>query len=400
MVSTRTLRTASWTVSAVATALAVGSVVLEIVGPADLSATADPGASAGGIVLVGVQAVVASAFTVLGAIVVSRQPRNPIGWLLELVGLAFATIGITHEVYLRVVLPTGDTAGFAAYVVWLGNWAWLPAFVPAFTFLPLLFPTGRPCSPRWRPLVWVAALAATVGVIAGALRPGPLDGAQAVDNPFGIDHPVVDLADTIAFALLVPVALASIAGLVVRFRRSSGVERQQLKWVAAAASSLPLAFVVGGLLGNDAEWPLLLVALLVVAAAMATAMLRYRLYDIDLVINRALVYTALTATLAVAYVGGVLVLQFALRPLTQESELAVAGSTLAVAALFRPARARIQAFVDRSFYRSRYDATRTLAAFSAGLRDEVDLAELGRDLQAVVGSTMQPVHVSLWLRER
>ena len=398
MLATRTLKAASWTVSAVATALALGSIGLEIVGPSDLSATADPEASAGGLVLVGVQAVVAAAFTVLGAIVVSRQPRNPIGWLLELIGLSFATIGIGNEVYLRVILPGGDVPGLAAYVIWAGNWAWLPAFVPAFTFLPLLFPTGRPLSPRWRPLVWMAALGVTVSIVAGALRSGPLDGAPAVDNPFGIDHPAVALAGSAGFGLLVPVGLASIAGLVVRFRRSTGVERQQLKWVAAAAASLPLAFAAGALIG-DAAWPLMLVALLVVAAAMAVAVLRYRLYDVDVVINRALVYSALTATLALAYVGSVLVLQFVLRPVTQESELAVAGSTLAVAALFRPARSRIGAWVDQRFYRSRYDAARTLEVFGVRLREQLDLEALSADLRVVVRQTVQPAHVSIWLRD-
>ncbi len=397
MRSTRTLKAASWTGSAVATALALGSIGLEIVGPSDLSATADPEASAGGLVLVGVLAIVASAFTVLGAIVVSREPRNPIGWLLELMGLSWAVLGISDEVYLRVILPGGDEPGLAAYVVWCGNWVWLPAFVPAFTFLPLLFPTGRPLSGRWRPLIWIAVLGATMGVVASATKPGRLDGARAVVNPFGIDHPALEVVNLIGFGILLPVALPSIVGLVVRFRRSFGVERLQLKWVAASATSLPLALASSAVIG-DAAWPLMLVAVLIVAGAMALAMLRYRLYDIDVVINRALVYTGLTATLASLYVGSVLVLQFVLRPVTQESELAVAGSTLAVAALFRPARSRIGAWVDRRFYRSRYDAARTLEAFSIRLREQLDLETLSTDLQGVVRDTVQPAQVSLWLR--
>ena len=394
MPSTRALQLLSWIVVGIATSLAIGSILLEALGPADLTGTADPEAGGGGTLLVAVEAAVASSFTVLGALVVSRQPRNPIGWLLEVMGLAFSIIGIAGGLYLRVVLPDAPGAGVATYVVSMSTWAWLPAFVPAFTFLPLLFPTGRPLSSRWRPVVWVAAVSASVGVLTSALKPGQLDGAPAVDNPFGIDHPARDLADSVAFGVLFPVALISLGSMVVRFRRSVGVERQQLKWVVAASASLPVAFAAAAFVG-DFAWPLMLIALLVVAGAVAVAMLRYRLYDIDLVINRALVYAVLTATLGSAYVGGVLLLQLAR---SADSSLAVAGSTLAVAALFRPARAKIQNLVDRRFYRRKYDAARTLADFGGRLREQVDLTALSSDLQTVVRETVQPAHVSLWLR--
>ena len=205
-----------------------------------------------------------------------------------------------------------------------------------------------------------------------------------------------------SFAAVGAAALAGIVSLVVRYRRASGIERLQLKWVAAAGCLL----VVGGIGGSAAEgwlfsgagWIGILLGLLSVAAAMGIALLRYRLYDLDVVINRALVYGALTAMLAGAYLGGVLLLQLALSGVTAGSGLAVAASTLGAAALVRPARARIQEAVDHRFYRRKYDARRTLESFSGRLRNEVDLEALNAELDSVVRETFQPAHVSLWLR--
>jgi hypothetical protein len=220
-----------------------------------------------------------------------------------------------------------------------------------------------------------------------------------VDNPLGIDSPVVGIIGGIGGFLLLPAVVAPIPSLVLRFRRSSGVERQQIKVVASATLLLPIAATGLGL-GGDASWPLILIALSVVAIAITVAMLRYRLYDIDVVINRALVYGTLTATLAGTYLVTVLLLQLALESFTQGSGLAVAASTLAAAALVRPARARIQAIVDRRFFRRKYDAAQTLAIFGSRLRDEVDLDTVQSDLRAVVAETMQPSHVSLWTPSR
>jgi hypothetical protein len=221
-----------------------------------------------------------------------------------------------------------------------------------------------------------------------------------VVNPVGIDNPIIARLGWVGFGVLVPTTLAAIASVVIRFRRSTGIERQQLKWVAMAAALLPIAFSGFGAGSNDDAlgFAILLTGLLLVAVAVAVAMLRYRLYDIDVVINRTLVYGALSGALAVTYLASVLMLQFVLRPWTETSELAVAGSTLAVAALFRPARTRIQAAVDRRFYRSRYDAARTLDAFTSGLRDQVDLDTVGSDLLEVARRTVHPTHASLWLR--
>lgn len=397
MLSSHPLKVGAWIAAAAITLLAAVSVGFEIFGPAAPRAVADPEASSGGVLLVSVQAVVESAFAVLGAVVVTRQPRNPVGWLLMLVGLAFMVIGISNQLYLQVVLPSDDRTGIVTYVLWAGSWSWLPGMAPAFVFLPLLFPTGRPLSPRWRLLVWISAAALALAIFGAAFKSGRLDGAPAVVNPLGIDHPALAVVEQVGIMTFLLAALASIASLVVRFRRSRGVERQQLKWVATAAVLLPVAATGSGF-GGAASWPLILIALLIVAAAMAVAMLRYRLYDIDLVINRALVYAGLTATLAATYVGSVLLLQLTLGPLADRSDLTIAGSTLAVAALFRPARDRIQALVDRRFFRGRYDAARTLDVFGKRLREQVNLETVGADLRAVIDQTVQPAHVSLWLK--
>jgi hypothetical protein len=273
----------------------------------------------------------------------------------------------------------------------------------------VLFPTGRPPSPRWRPFIWVFTLDMAVYVVATLLNPGGLYFFPSVDNPIGIEaageslQTAVDYASPIVFVSL----LIGLVALVLRFRASSGVEREQLKWIVYLAAVFvtltPGLIVLGerevevaGVLVSDLVFTALICG---VPVAVGVAILRHRLYDIDVVIKRTLVYGALTATLAAAYLGSVLLLQLALSPLTEDSDLAIAGSTLAVAALFRPARARIQSAVDRRFYRRRYDVARTLESFGARLRDQVELESLSGELRAVVADTMQPAHVSLWLRE-
>jgi hypothetical protein len=273
--------------------------------------------------------------------------------------------------------------------------------IALFILIPLLFPTGMPPTSRWRFVGWGAVAAGGLTVVGSAFAPGSLENFPWAQNPLGIEgFPGKALAG-ISFFGCVLAALAAIASLVVRYRRSHGVERQQLKWVTAAGGLLVLSFMAGGLLtdsvSEQAGWAALVVGLSIVAVAVAVALLRYRLYDLDVVINRALVYAVLTAMLAGSYFGLVLLLQVVLSP---SSGLAVAGSTLAVAALFRPARSRIQRAVDRRFYRRRYDAAHTLEGFGARLRDEVDLDSLADELSAVVANTMQPAHVSLWVRPR
>jgi hypothetical protein len=377
----------SWTVFAGTAAVALGAVVLE-------SESASTPAAA-------YEAFVYTAIGALGVAVTSRRPRNPVGWLLQLIALTLALNAIGNDVYLRASSAAqagGEgVGGVASYAAWCVSWLWIFAIVPAFTVFPVLFPTGRPPSPRWSLVLPVAAIGTALTWFGTAFAPGPLDIAPDVSNPFGIGHPAVALVAELGFALLVPATMAAIASLVLRFRRSAGAERQQLKWVAASAALLPLAFTGLGLRDDETGFLLLLTSLLLVVASVTVAMLRYRLYDIDVVLNRALVYGSLTVLLATSYVVGVLLLQLTLRPVTRSSDLAVAGSTLAVAALFRPARDRIRGLVDRRFYRSRYDAAQTLARFTSHLRDQLDADALAEDICRVVDDTVKPTHVTLWV---
>jgi MFS family permease len=339
------------------------------------------------------------AFAVVGALVASHRPRSPIGWMLGAIPATLGLIFAGEAVYFTAARAEGGKPGMPADLgLWLANWAWVPAVLLMLVFVPLLFPTGRPPSPRWRIVAWAAAASGVLMVAGQALAPGLLENYDWVENPLGADW-LPGWLSALGFALWWATSLAAVASVVVRFRRSHGVEREQLKWFTAAAAQLVVAFVLSftlsGVLGGDAGWAIIAVALLGVAVAVAVAILRHRLYDIDVVINRALVYGALTATLGATYLALVVLVGLAVG----RSGIAVAVSTLAVAALFGPVRSRIQAAVDRRFYRRKYDAQLTLEAFAARLRDEVALDALDSELRGVVTATMQPAHVSLWLRQ-
>jgi hypothetical protein len=349
-------------------------------------------------------AVMIAAFAALGAVLASRRPRNPIGWILCASPLCLAFTELARNWYVHTLIAEPGSLPLASGLMWAANWSWIPGFMPLLTLLLLLFPDGRPPSRRWRPVGWLAGLAMALLIVGYAFAPGRLEDYPRVDNPVGLGGAAGDALEVfqfIGFPLFALAAIASMASLVVRFRRSHGVERQQLKWMAAASALVVAAWLVNAffdqVIGEDVSL-ILPLALLALPAAATTAILRYRLYDLGLVVNRTLVYGALTATLAGAYIGTVLLLQLALEPLTSDSGLAIAGSTLAVAALFRPLRGRIQELVDRRFYRRRYDAARTVEGFSARLRDQVELEALSAELRGVVGQTVQPAHVSLWLR--
>jgi hypothetical protein len=269
------------------------------------------------------------------------------------------------------------------------------------TFLLLLFPDGRLPSPRWRPVGWLAGLG-TIGFFLGyALQAGPLEDFPQIVNPYGVDSPIVGTVTVAGGLVVVGSFVASAISLIVRARHASSEQRQQIKWLAYGGAVVVSTILVSGFVSIwsvTVSIGIISVALLGIPLFTGIAIVRHRLYDIDILINRTLVYGALTAMLVLVYFGGVALLQSALRGLTgQESTLAVVASTLLIAAIFSPLRRRIQGFIDRRFYRSKYDVRKTLEAFSAKLRDETDLNALSDDLVGVVRETMQPAHVSLWL---
>jgi hypothetical protein len=347
------------------------------------------------------------AFSTVGALVASRRPENAVGWIFCAVGilLGFGFSAQFYADYALIVRPGSLPGGEIA--VW--SFSWFGSVLSAApAFLLLLFPDGRLPSRRWRPVAWLTVGAMAISIIGLAFRPGTLDeDYPAVTNPFGVGGSVGDVLNPMGsagLALTTAALLLSLISMIVRFRRSRGKERQQLKWIAYAGGIMVFAFLVAevvpgtGLIA-DLVWATGFVALVGLPVAAGIAILRYRLYDIDLVINRTLVYGSLTATLAGVYLGGVASLQSVFRALTgQESQLAVVASTLAIAALFGPLRRHIQVFIDRRFYRMKYDAAKTLEGFSAKLREETNLGNLRADLVSVVRETVQPEHVSLWLR--
>ncbi len=355
-------------------------------------------------------------FAIVGALVASKRPTNPVGWICLAVGLMWMLniVAGSYMIYgMRVAAP--GSIPYPAAVGSLAGWLGPMAILLFGTYLILLFPDGRLPSSRWRPVAWLCGLVIAANVVVTTLAPGPLSDLRSVRNPFGLEgHPWLANAND-AVGLLFPVCLlASASSLVLRYVRSGEEVREQIKWLAFAASVVALgvsgAIVEGTLFASDVTGSVdsLLGKLLQdaitlsfagVPVAIGFAVLKYRLYDIDVVINRALVYGPLTVSLAAVYWGTIVVLQEAFRALSgQESTLAVVASTLAIAALFGPLKRRIQSFIDRRFYRSKYDARKTLEAFSAKLRDATDLDAFCDDLVGVVRDTIQPDHVSLWLR--
>jgi hypothetical protein len=340
-----------------------------------------------------------TASVLVGGLVTSRRPANPVGWFFLGSAGCFALTEVAAE-YATYGLPG------AQVMAWLLSWLWVPGVMLLLCFIPLYFPNGRLVSRRWRWVVRLALIFSVTGAGFSALRPGEIQN-EGIVNPLGIEalQPVVDLVDTMVFALYFTLLFASAASLVVRFRRSGSVERQQIKWLAFAALAIPVWFLTNAPIAAVSHTLFLVIDALVVSAmiplAAGVAILRYRLYDIDVIINRTLVYGSLTATLVAVYFGGVAATQAIFRALTGQQEqpqLAIVVSTLVIAALFNPLRRRIQSFIDRRFYRKKYDAAKTLEAFSAKLREETDLDALNAELVGVVRETMQPTHVSLWLR--
>lgn len=344
----------------------------------------------------------------VGALIASRRPANLVGWLILGHALCFTLGEFTRQYAIYGVLTEPGALPFARAMAWPPYWIWFPGIIVMFSLLPLYFPNGRLLSPRWRPVVWLAVFAAVIMSSLAAVQPN--DGeTPGIPNPLGIEalQPYIDMLGA-SLLLWLGLGVASGVSLVVRFRRSGGEERQQIKWVVYAVGLLLFFSLLSAVeqlflwdLRSAAMETLFLIALSGLWISIAVAILRYRLYEIDFLINRTLVYGALTAMLAAVYFGGVATTQALFRALTgqeQQPQLAIVVSTLAIAALFNPLRRRIQGFIDRRFYRKKYDARKTLEAFSAKLRDETDLHTLNNHLVEVVRETMQPAHVSLWLR--
>jgi hypothetical protein len=341
------------------------------------------------------------AFSAVGALVASRQPRNPIGWMFLGVALSAGLARVAHHFVEHRVSHGADQDTLVGAAAAYSDVSWVPFVLVPATLLLLLFPDGRLPSRRWR-FVAGCAIAGIVGTFFTGAAVQSFQDFPTVKSPFAINGSVREPLTGSSFLLVLIGVVGSAASVVARYRRAGRVQRQQIKWLAAAgaavAVTLPLMFALYDVLPDGVADAGIMLSVLALPAAAGVAMLRYRLYDIEVVVNRTLVYGALTATLAGTYVVTVLVLQLGLNGVTGDSGLAVAGSTLVVAGLFRPARAHIQGGVDRRFYRRKYDAQRTVEAFSARLRNEVDLGRLDEELSAVVHETFQPAHVSLWLR--
>src|SRR5215208_5745333 len=356
-------------------------------------------------------------YPTVGALVASRRPQNPIGWIFCGIGFLSAaqSFAVAYGDY-SLVVQHGALAG-VKIMAWLSSWISDPVDLIGAALLCLLFPNGRLLSSLWRPVMWTVVGAGTTLFVVDAFIPGPLYTFPSITNPVGIGGAVGDILgmlDTIGLVVLQIAFLASAVSLILRLLRARGIERQQLKWFVYAATLTTIGSVVAlagayvfasDLINAIGYWEAQL-AFAALPVFTGIAILRYRLYDIDHIINRTLVYGLLTILLAAGYFAtimalqgiGNLVFQVPFRALTgQNSALATVAATLAMAALFNPLRRRIQSFIDRRFYRSKYDAAKTLEALSAKLRDETDLNALSDDLVRVVREMMQPAHVSLWL---
>ena len=334
------------------------------------------------------------AFSTVGALVAAKRPGNPIGWLLLGSVLCYAIGG------------AGVTVAGPPLIAWAGAWAWGVGVGLAVVTL-LLFPDGRLPSRRWRPVLWVAVVG-IVAFVVGAGFGAPTIGDSDVPNPFAVQGSLGEALGALqeAFPLVIVAALLALVSVVARFRRSRGIEREQIKWVLYAAAlvgvglmaQLPIFIVMPPDAAADASNAVATSAFACVPVAIGIAVLRYRLYDIDVLIRRTLVYGATTGAIALAFFGGIVLLQAVLRPVTSGSELAVAISTLVSFALFQPLRGRVQRAVDRRFYRAKYDAEHTVDAFAARLRGDVDLDSLRVELLDAVADTLQPAHASVWIR--
>ena len=342
-------------------------------------------------------------YSTVGAIVASRLPESPIGWLFCAIAFIFGVVHLSAEYAAYALLEPTRSLLAGEACAWLTSWVWVFG-LGLVVFLDLLFPNGRLPSPRWRWFARFTAIVLLPAAILGALSPGLIT-SSTLRNPFGIEG--LPNATMPVQAFMYALIVVGVSSMLARLRHAGRIERQQIKWFAYATM-----VVISGVILKNVVYPpvgvmwvwwvgLVLTAVGVVSSpiAMGVAIFRYRLYGIDILINRTLVYGSLTATLVAHYFAVVVLLQSLFVVLIGEkSTLAVVASTLVIAALFNPFRGRIQSVVDRRFYRKKYDARKTLESFSTQLRNETDLKALSDDLVGVVRETMQPAHVSLWLR--
>jgi Na+-transporting NADH:ubiquinone oxidoreductase subunit NqrE len=350
--------------------------------------------------------VLAISFSIIGAIIASRLPANPLGWLYCAAACIIAVAYLSAEYAIYALLARPDSLPAGEALAWLASWTWIPS-IGCIVLSLLLFPNGELPSSRWRWLAWLSVLVTIAGAVWVALSPDAIVNLGSIRNPLGIEglpsgnKPVQTIMPALLF-------VAAVSTLGLRLRRTRGIERQQIKWpaftaVVAAGGSVLYDTAISEAIGlHWLEWAgyvVVIAAIVSFPISIGIAIVRYRLYEIDTLINRTLVYGVLTAILAAVYFGAVVLLQRVFVLLTgEQSTLAVVASTLLIAALFTPLRHRIQSFIDRRFYRRKYDARKTLEAFSATLRDETNLEALNSELVGVVRETMQPAHVSLWLR--
>jgi hypothetical protein len=403
----------AWSLAGLSVAMFVASVPLLVLArsahiPSSWEANLTVGDLLGGVIFL--------IFPLVGALIASRRPRNAIGWILLAEGLLWMFLGMTDYYGLYGVARPGSVP-FPVGVAAVNNFMWVPAVGLLGTYVFLLFPDGRLPSRRWRPLAWLSGTVIVLVSILVGLTPGGLQNLGGIRNPYALEgYPWLETVAYVVLPLLPLCMLASVISLVMRYRRSRGEERQQIKWIAFAASFVGLLYLIamvcafifpsgawfqaGSPLWLDLLGYAALSSFTLVPIAIGFAVLRYRLYEIDIIINRTLVYGSLTISLALVYVGLVVSLQYVFRALAGgDSQLVIVASTLAIAALFNPLRRRNQSFIDRRFYRRKYDARKMLEEFSARLREETDLDSLSEDLVGVVRETVRPARVSLWLRQ-
>ena len=340
------------------------------------------------------------AFASVGALVASARPGNAIGWLLCGTGVLAGAELVSSQYAIYGLLTDPGSLPRPELGAWLYGWTGFLAACATATFVLMLFPDGRLPSPAWRPLPWLTSIGIVVAAASLAFWPGPLLLTPYVENPLGFAaaSDVVVFTGLLGLGLVLGATVLSVASLALRYRRARGIERQQIKWIAYAAGMHAVAFAVL-MLQITSEAALVVLMASTIPIATGIAILRHRLYDIDVLIKRTVVYGGTSAAIALVFFASILALQAVLRPLTAGSELAIAASTLGSLALFQPIRRRIQDAVNRRFDRSRYDASFAFDAFADQLRDEVDLDEVRADLIGAVRQTMAPAHASLWLRK-